>query len=475
MTRLLKVSPSLFAALLIASLPLAAQTTHGSILGNVTDASGGAIKGARVRITQTAANASREVDTDDAGAYEFQNIEAGPYSLTVTANGFRKFTASELLLQARGRLRVDASLSVGEILQTIEIVSSAGVIATDSPAITSNLTAEKVLNLPSNVRGAGSTSPYAILQTLPGVQADNGLGLSIQGGLPAQSESTVDGISITAATGNSPNRNQFLSVESISEIKVQGVGNTAEFGQPGDITVISKGGGNEYHGALFWYHQNKALDARSFGQNTLPAKIGNTFGVTLGGPVSIPKLYNGKDKTFFYFTWESLRFPRQTTIQNTVPTSFTRSGDFSREGLTIRDPQTGQPFPNNVIPSSRISPIATKVLSLYPLPNTGPTDRRSAGNYRDNRSSSINSDQFEGRIDQNFSDRHTVYGRFFYKNNPSFDPNPLTLPSDTLSAIHWQASASWTYTIRPTLLNEFRFGYVKSDSARIFPFDGRGF
>jgi outer membrane receptor protein involved in Fe transport len=461
--------------LIFSALPSAAQSTFGAVLGNVTDPTGAAVKGAIVKLTQTAENATREAITDAQGAYEFLNIEAGPYAVTVSVPGFRAFNATGLALAARSRLRVDARLQVGDVSQQIEVTSSAGVIATDAPAIASNLTAEKVLNLPSNVRGAGSTSPYALLQSLPGVQSDNGLGLSIQGGLPAQSESTVDGISITASTGNSPNRSMFLSVESISEIKVQGVGNTAEFGQPGDITVISKSGTNDYHGALFWYHQNKALDARSFGQAVLPAKIGNTFGGTIGGPVSIPKLFNGKDKTFVYFTWESLRYPRQSTVQNTVPTSFVKAGDFSREGVTIRDPYTSAPFAGNIIPSSRISPIALKMMSFYPLPNNGITDRRSASNYVDNRSSSINSDQYEARVDQNLSMKHHVYGRFSYKNNPALGANNLTLPSDTQSAKFWQWSGSWMYTIKPTLLNEFRFGYIKSDSATIFNFDGRSF
>ena len=454
---------------------LLAQSTYGVILGDVTDASGAAVKGAKVKVTQTAANTSREGVTNDAGAYEFQNVDAGPYMVTVTAPGFRTFASSTVTLAARTRLRLDARLEVGEVSQTVEVTTSAGVIATDIPTIQSSLTAEKVLNLPSNVRGAGSTSPYALLQSLPGVQADNGLGLSIQGGLPAQSESTVDGISITASTGNSPNRNMFLSVESISEVRVQGVGNTAEFGQPGDVTVISKSGGNDYHGALFWYHQNKALDARSYGQNVLPAKIGNTFGGTIGGPVAIPKLYNGKDKTFFYFTWESMRFPRQGTVQNTVPTSFVKNGDFSREGVNIRDPFTGTPFAGNIIPASRISDVAKKVMTLYPEPNTGPTDRRTASNYRANRSTSINSDQYEARVDQTFNTKHTVYGRFSYKNNPSSGSNNLTLPSDTVSAKFWQVSGSWTYAAKPNLLNEARMGFVKSDSANIFNFDGRSF
>lgn len=460
---------------LVLCVPGYGQSTYGSILGNVKDQTGGAVRGAVVTITQTAENAKREVVTDADGGFEFQNAEPGPYTVSVSAKGFKGYSAPGLNLIARTRLRVDATLQVGEVTQQMEVTSSAGVIATDAPAISSTLTAEKVLNLPSNVRGAGSTSPYALLQSLPGVQADNGLGLSIQGGLPAQSESTVDGISITALTGNSANRNQFLSVESISEIKVQGVGNTAEYGQPGDITVISKSGTNAYHGALFWYHQNAAFDARSFGQNTVPAKIGNTFGGTVGGPLSIPKVYDGKNRTFFYFTWESLRYPRQSTIQNNVPTSFVRAGDFSREGVNIRDPYTGTPFPGNVIPSSRISPIATKILPFYPLPNTGRTDIRTASNYRDNRSADITSDQYEARVDQNFNSKNAIYARFVYKDNPSTGPNSLALPSDTNNNKNYQGMASWTYTIKPTLLNEFRFGAVLSESATEFNFDGRGF
>lgn len=452
-----------------------AQSTLGVILGNVTDATGAVVKGAKVRVTQTAANVGRDAETNAEGAYEFQNVDAGPYLVTVTAPGFRTFSSAGLTLQARSRLRVDAQLEVGDVSQTVEVSTSAGVIATDTPTISSNLTAEKVLNLPSNVRGAGSTSPYALLQSLPGVQADNGTALSIQGGLPAQSESTVDGLSITVATGNSPNRNMFLSVESISEVRVQGVGNTAEFGQPGDITVISKSGSNQYHGALFWYHQNKAFDARSFGQNVLPAKIGNTFGGTVGGPLSIPKLYEGKDKTFFYFTWESLRFPRQGTIQNTVPTDFVRNGDLSREGVNIRDPFTGVPFAGNIIPASRISAIAKQVITLYPQPNTGSRDVRSANNFRENRATNVNSDQYEARVDHNFNVKHHIYGRFSYKDNPALGANALTLPSDTQSNKFWQVAGKWIYAAKPTLLNELHVGFVKSDSATIFNFDGRGF
>jgi len=460
---------------ILGSVGMSAQSTFGVVLGDVRDASGAVVRGAKVRLTNTAENSNRETTSDGNGVYEFQNVKAGPYEIGVTVTGFRAFKVSDLNLIARQTLRVDVALQIGEETQTMEVTSSAGVIATDSPAISSSLTPESVLNLPSNVRGAGSTTPYGLLQTLPGVQSDNGGGYSIQGGLPAQSESSVDGISITQLTGNSANRNQFLSVESISEIKVQGVGNTAEFGQPGDITVTSKSGGNQVKGALFWYHQNKAFDARAFGQNTLPAKIGNTFGGTIGGPVMIPKVYDGRNKTFFYFTWESMRYPRQGTVQNTVPTGFVKNGDFSREGVAIRDPYTQIPFPGNVIPSSRINAVSRQVMTLYPNINTGSTDRRTANNFRQNVLTSVNSDQYETRIDHNFNAKHAVFGRFNMKKTPSSSANNLLLPSDTVEEKNYQGTASWTYTIQPTLLNEFRFGKVLSDAASTFNFDGRSF
>jgi hypothetical protein len=452
-----------------------AQSTFGVVLGEIKDSSGAVIRNAKVRLTNTAENTSREGASDANGNYEFQNVKAGIYQVAVSAPGFRSYNANSLTLVARQTLRVDASLQVGDTSTVVEVTSTAGVIATDNPAISSTLTPEKVLNLPSNIRGSGSTSPYGLLQALPGVQSDNGGGYSIQGGLPAQSETSVDGIAITQLTGNSANRNQFLSVESIGEIRVQGVGNTAEFGQPGDITVTSKSGTNEYHGALFWYHQNRALDARSYGQNSLPGKIGNTFGATIGGPLVLPKLYNGKNKTFFYFTWEAMRYPRQGTIQNTVPTSFVKNGDFSREGVTIRDPFTNTPFPGNVLPPSRINAVTKQLLSFYPEINFGATDRRSNGNYRNNVATNIESDQYDARVDHVFNSQHSLWARFNTKANPQLSANNLMLPSDTVQAKYYQGSAAWTWTIKPTLLNEFRYGNVTSDETTVFPFDGLKF
>lgn len=454
----------------------AAQSTLGVILGTVNDPSGAAVAGATVRIVNLGENAKRETTANGDGTYEFQNVKAGSYSVQVTKAGFRAFIIREVTLVSRQALRVDARLEIGDVSQQVEVSAQGGVIATDSPAVSSNLTPEKVASLPANFRASTNTTPYSLLQTLPGAQADNGGALAIQGGLPAQSESSSDGISITGLTGNSPNRNLFPSIESIGEIRVQGVGNAAEFGQPGDISINSKGGTNDYHGALFWYHQNRALDALSFGQTILPSKVSNNFGGTLGGPVRIPKLYNGKDKTFFQFTWESLRYPRQATIQNTVPSARLRAGDFTQEpGVTVRDPATGQPFPGNQIPASRINAVARAVIPFYPQINIGSGVSRTANNFVDNRPANIESNQFDLRIDQTFGANHSVFGRYTWKKNPTLSPNSLTLPSDTNSANHQQFVGHHTWTIRPNLLNEASGGYTNAESRTEFPFDGRAF
>ncbi|MBI4910581.1 MAG: TonB-dependent receptor [Acidobacteria bacterium] len=464
---------------MLATFAAIAQSTLGVVLGTVRDTTGAVIADAVIRLTNVGENTSRETRSNTSGDYEFPNAKAGTYLLSITSSGFRTFHATGIQLAARQTVRVDGTMQLGEVTQTVEITAKSGIIATDSPVIASFLAPEKVLQLPANVRAGGNTTPYNLIATLPGVQADNGNGFSIQGAVPAQTDSSVDGISITAVTGNSPNRNLMPSVESISEIKVQGVGNSAEYGTPGDITTTSKGGTNNYHGGLFWYHQNSAFDAVPFGARTIPSKKGNTFGATIGGPWLLPKIYSGKNRTFFYFTWESFRLPRQSTVTNRVPTERMRSGDFSLEpllsGTALRDPFTGTPFPGAVIPASRINDVAKKIIPFYPLPNGANRNVVTAANFIENRNAKITSDQWDIRVDHQFTPKHSVFGRYTQKLNPTSGPNNLLLPSDTGYTDHQQAVLSYTYTIKSNLLNEFRGGISYAPSGSTFPFDGLAF
>jgi hypothetical protein len=158
---------------------------------------------------------------------------------------------------------------------------------------------------------------------------------------------TLDGISTVNVTGHSPLPEVYPSAEGIAEMKVQGVGGNAEFGQIGDITTTSRGGSNAYHGSLFEYLQNRALDATPFGATSKPAKVANTFGGSLGGRLL-------RDRTFFFATYEDMRFRRAAALQATVPTAAMRAGDFSKEPVALRDPFSGSPLPGNQIPASQI-------------------------------------------------------------------------------------------------------------------------
>ncbi|MFN0122766.1 MAG: TonB-dependent receptor [Blastocatellia bacterium] len=467
---------SLLWLMIFQPLTVLPQSTFGAVLGTVRDASGSVVPGATVKLINVDENTSRLLTANDNGDYEAVNTRPGRYRLEVSATGFQTFSTSEVTLAARQTLRIDAALRAGQVSEQVSISATAGAITTETATIASAFESQKILNLPANYRAAGSTSPYALISALPGVQSDNGGGFSIQGALPSQSQFSLDGISTTNVTGNAPLRQAFPSAESIAEIKVQGVGNAAEYGQVGDVTTISKSGTNNYHATAFWFHQNRALDSNTYGGLTKPQKIGNDFGASGGGPVRVPWLYNGKDKTFFFGTFEGFRFPRGQVVQNTVPTQALRSGDFSGlANVTVRDPLTGQPFAGNRIPEARISSIAKSILSLYPLPNAGAPDTFRVANYIRNSSSSLNSNQYDIRLDHYLTGKQSIFGRWTWKDVNQDSPNNLSLPSNTNYDRYKIFVVSHNYTITPRLLNEARFGMTRNDSGTAFPFDGRAF
>jgi hypothetical protein len=453
-----------------------AQSTLGTILGTVFDASGAVVAGATVKVTDTDEGTSRTFQTDSKGNYEAVDAKPDHYSVEVSKDGFSTQVLPGLQLIARQTLRVDATLQVGARSQQVSVVADAGVITTETMTVSSSYNSRMILELPGNYRANGSTSPYALIQALPGIQPDDSGNLSIQGGIPSQSQFSVDGISTTDVTGNQPRQSAFPSAESIAEIKVQNAGAPAEYGTPGDVTTISKSGTNQIHGAAFWYSQNAALDALEFGQLTKNSKIANDFGFNFGGPVVIPHLYNGHDKTFFFGTYEGFRFPQTDTIQNTVPTQAMVSGDFNAEGVTVINPQTGQPFLNNTIPSGSISPIAQKIISqFYPLPNVGPGTTVQNNNYVANRPANISSNQFDIRGDQYINPKMQAFARFTYKNATQLSPNNLLVPSSDNYEDDRLFVVSFSYTFKPNLLNEFRFGYTTVSFGNSNSFDGKAF
>ena len=245
-------------------LTVQAQSTLARISGAVRDNAGAAIPGASITLHRTESNTDRVVLTDPSGNYTALNIDPGTYNITAAAKGFGNAVSAGVVLLARQQLQFDLKLTVSAT-ETVNVsASDVGAIQTDNAAISASLSSRDVLDLPANYRGNGSTSPLNVIQTLPGIQPDSGsypptpsaspapgIKFSIQGGLPSQSETTVDGISAQNQTTNNIQADAFPSAESIAEIRVDGVNNNAEYGQPGEITTVTKSGTNRLHGSAF--------------------------------------------------------------------------------------------------------------------------------------------------------------------------------------------------------------------------------
>jgi len=482
---------------LLVAAPAWSQSIQGSIIGTVKDQAGAVVPGATVSLLNLDEGASRVTTSSSSGDYVFLDAKAGHYTLTVTRDGFDKSQVTGFLLDARQQLRVDPVLTVGTVQQEVQVSGdTVAAIQTDSPTIGGGFSSADVANLPVNTRAsANGTSPLNIVGSLPGVQADRG-NFSLQGGLPFQTEVDVDGITVQNASGNSPIADAFPSSESISEIRADGAQANAEFGQPGEVVVTTKGGGNKIHGGLFWYYQSSAFDAIPYTNPTTTSKpklVANTFGGSFGGPVVIPHVYNGHDKTFIFGAYEGWRHPSQETNFFKVPTAAMKTGDFSNyeylgangtntfTGLT--NPFTGGSY-GYMLPS--VNPSAQKLLSFYPNPNTVDKfagnlttfiDNDGQANYQINQDTSGHSDQFDIRADQYFgaNQKFLLWGRFTWKDYPITQPEPLLVPvsQDTNSNRVLKISAN--YSITPRIINEASFGYTRNTTGQSDSFNGKAF
>lgn len=481
-----KIRPFAIACIAVGTLFLATlgfgQTIFGTILGTVTDPSGAVMPNVVVTVTNQGENISRDVRTDAQGNYLAENMKEGIYTVTAKATGFSQDILTDLRLTARQTVRADFKLSMGTATEKVTVEAHAELINTESQAISTSVTSTEVLGLPANYRGAGSTSPYALLAFLPGVTGDGSGNISVQGTGINQVQYTIDGIDTSSVRYSGPQRDMFPSAESISEIKVQGAGGGAEYGGAADITTTSKSGTNAFHGSVFEYFQNAALDALQFGAtNGKPAKSANTFGGSLSGPIF-------KKHTFFFVDYEGMRYRTQTVEHRVVPTQAMRNGDFNSvfnidgngnplPNAVIVNDLNGNPFPNDTIPADRVNSVASAILPFYPLPNTGDPNVfiQGATNYVKNVADPILSDQFDLRIDHAINSKQNMFGRWTYKNIRSVNPSRLLLPAETDFEHDNQVVLAHNYAITPNLINELRGGLSRGDSGGNFPFNGRDF
>ena len=479
----IRQSSYLFVLCMLFIAPCAqSQSTFGNIVGTVHDVSGAVIPGATVTLVNTGTTAQRVVTSDGSGDFVFSNIDIGTYELTVTAQGFEKFNQPNIGIIARESRHIEATLQLGAENQTVTVVAQQeNVITTEVSNLAETKTNFELENLPVAVysRSTGSTSPISTLTTEAGVQTDDSGNLSVMGTTPALLSVTVDGISSVGVEYSGPINEMFPSFNSIEEIRVSESNNNAEFSGVADITTVSMSGKDTYHGGVFENHENTIFNAGDPFTGTTPRIIMNDFGGTLGGPVKIPHLYNGKDHTFFFISFEGLRLPRETPIVASVPTLAMRGNGTGYADLTsylagqgvdnIYEPDGVTPVNPAMVP---INPIAANLLQyLMPAPNYGSPDSY-VNNYRVNFPSPISTNQGDVRLDQTISSKQSVFGRFSYKNRQ------VTSAPDTSCTFNFCQSAgsplqgaynipeidegmtfAHNYVFTPKLLNEFRGGF----------------
>jgi hypothetical protein len=468
--------------------PVAAQSTFGSIVGVVHDPSRAAVAGATVEIRSLEDNSTHSMTSDENGAFEFVNLKPGNYAVSIQAPGFADFKVPSAQLVSRQALRIDADLSLQSQSQSVEVTDTPPTINTENGVISDAKSASQITQLPLNFRAA-TTSPLAAMSTSPNVEQDSQGNIAVGGATANMVGYSVDGISTTNVFLSAAGTNPYPSSEGIAELQVTAYDNNAEFSQVGDVTFTTKPGTNTFHGSLFEYLQNDALDAKVLNFDVKAPKSFNTFGGSLGGPVLIPKLYNGHNRTFFFFDYEGNRRSTSQAEQFLVPTQAERNGDFSgfvtpsnptpftnpttgKPSAVLINPATGQPFPNNTIPTSMLNQSALTLLNnFYPLPNVPGATAASSFNFENLQPIPSNTNGIDGRIDHKINSKQQVYARFNWKNQLADVANPL-LPNDIDTEHDRSFLVSHNYVITPNLLNEFRFGFTHTLLSPNFPIEG---
>jgi hypothetical protein len=447
-----------------------AQTTFATITGLVTDPNGAVVPSAVVTATNLETNYQYSARSNETGNYSIGRLLGGRYNLRTEAPGFKAFLEKQVTLGNQELRRIDVHLEVGSVETTVEVKGTKALIETENARVSDTKNAELIKNLPLNQR-----SLWDFVGQNPGiVQAANGAATRrFSGSRNNQSDASVDGITISNGRDGTQITPLVNYVESMAEVRVDMANNSAEFGGLGQVTVVSKSGTNEVHGSGFDYYQTPILVSRNPFASSGSAGITHWPGATIGGPVYLPKIYSGKNKTFFFFSYETNRGSQINDLINpTVPLASWRNGDFSGlPSTTIKDPFNGNtPFPGNIIPASRINPVAQKIQDLfYPLPNYGNTNVLQSQNFRELLSRSFDpATYWTTRLDHRFSDRDFLFGRFTWARQYSrtWDDNLPTIGRINNERENQAANVSYSHSFTPNLLSEFRWGVAYNDQPR---------
>jgi hypothetical protein len=506
-----------FALAGLGAFSLRAQVTTGTILGNIRDTSGASVVGAQITIKEIDKGTAQTFQTDENGAYYAPFLIPGTYQVNVEKKGFRKQASQNFELQVDQKARVDFTLQVGQVSESIEVTASAPLVKSETAELGEVIAEKAIRELPLNGRNFASLV-YMAPAVTPGQQGENLSGASSFNPRAASnfnalgSQANTNAWLVDGIDNNEYTFNTVIvqpSIESVREFKVLTGTFSAAFGRgAGVVSVSTKSGGNEVHGNLFEFVRNDLVDARNYFNappQVKPPYRRNQFGGALSGPVYLPKIYNGKNRTFFFMDYSGMRERKGQTFVNTVPDAKTRIGDFSNftdtKGALMRiyDPLTTRlnpsfdstrpvsttnpqylrdPFAGNVIPSNRINPVGLNVASIYPLPN-GPGN---FNNYTISVPRAVDDDGFTTRVDHQISNSDSFFVRYSWEKfrlsapqgqancclptpdfAKKFDLGPYVGGLQVTDLTTQGMAINEAHVFRANLINEFRGGFARTN------------
>ena len=453
---------SLVAFAVACAIAVQAQTIDTAIMGTVVDPAGAPVPGATVTILQSTTGLSRVSVTSQEGTYEARYLLPGDYVVEIGPAGFRRERRTGVVIQLGQQARIDFSLKVGTVQETVEVNTGVPLLQTENATIAGVVDEKRVESLPINGR---RFNDLAVLT--PGVTVYNpdlhssstdGSEIGGNGGRLIWGQVNVDGITMVNNRHNYVN--VYPSLDAIEEFKVQTGNYSAEYGGNAgtNVNIQLKSGTKQFHGNVFEFFRNEALDARNY---FLPAPQPknelrqNQFGATLGGPI-------WKDKTFFFVSYEGIRSIADSPSQGIVLTQGQRNGDFSYllPDVQLIDPLTGAPIPGNIIPPNRIDPVAQNIVNTYmPMPNIPGANTPNSTNYAGSSRGNLTVHQGIVRVDHYFSSKDQLFAHYIYaiRDFPLTEINPNFRFTGNYPIHNFQAQ--YIHTFSPNLMNEFRAGF----------------
>jgi hypothetical protein len=477
---------SLLACMLVTASAYA-QTTNGNIQGTVIDP-GGATLVATVTARNLDTGLSLSTVTTEAGLYSLPNLPPGRYSVTVEAPNLKKYTREGVTVQTGSTVSLDIQMQLGSISESVTVTSDASQLETATSDIGASVERTLVANLPLEVSGT-VRNPVQFITLVPGFVGDVGNNpgsnstddFKVNGGQEGGTDILVDGVSISLVSPNTQ-WNKGVSTDAVQEFKVLQSNFSPEYGASGDgiVSLTLKSGTNQLHASGYDFLRNRVLDANSWKNNTLgqrrPINTQNDFGFTVGGPVYVPHLYHGRDKTFFFFAYEGFRFQTGGTSVHSLPPEAFRNGDFSAllPGTQLYDPTTHAAIPGNILkndPNFKPSAVITKVFALLPATNGGLTN-----NVIDSTISSTTANLFDLKIDHIISNKQRLSFGFDYDNTRTGSTSSLSpifgsgLPQRTR-----YGRFSHNYVFSPSVVNQFLAGFSRRFRGEVANSLGQGF